>query len=99
MSNVSGAQVQVCVNGVGTSICGGRFCGMDWLKVIKAHRRFCIISSAFVAAAAGGGNLGVGKWRVGVVLALGWGRGGDDRRVSTWGGKLHEGFWGWSDNF
>src|SRR5258708_23825316 len=68
LSNVSGAQVQVCVNGTGASICGGRFCGVDWPKVIKVHRRFCIISSTFVTAAARGGIWGVGGWEM-----EGWG--------------------------
>src|SRR5258708_39404702 len=85
-SNASGAQVRVCVDGAGTSICRGGFCGMAWPKVIKGHRRFCIISSAFFTAAAGGGIWGGGKRRGGVVLALGWGRGGGCRRVKSVGG-------------
>ena len=54
--------MRVCINGTGASICGGGFCGVDWPKVIKAHRRFCIVSSAFVTAAARGGIWGVGGW-------------------------------------
>src|SRR5258708_32333114 len=84
LSNVSGAQVQVCVNGTGASVCRGRFCGVDWPKVIKVHRRFCIISSTFVAAAARGGEFV--KWWVGVGLALGWGRGGEGWKVKHLGG-------------
>src|SRR5258707_8111877 len=79
----------VCVDGTGASVCGGRFCGMAWPKVIKAHRRFCIISSAFVAAAAGGGIWGVGGWEKegwgGVCPWLGEGRGMIEGR-GLWGG-------------
>src|SRR5260221_1254102 len=95
-SNASGAQVQVCVNGTGASICGGGFCGVDWPKVIKACRRFCIILSAFVTAAARGGNLGgggLGNGGLGWCLPLAGGGAGNDGRSSTWDGQLCEEFW------